>query len=235
MPAPRGTGTADEVRPVLAALRARSGELVRREDGVEVPLGLRGARTRNRLLLAGFELLSEEGYQAASVAAIAARAGVSVGTFYQYFRDRSDLVAQLVNAGVARLMESEGMSWRARDGRPGLRRMIGAFTRSYAEQARFWSVWEEVTHNDEALAAVRRDLSRLLEETVERELRRARRSGAARPPGDPAATARALTAMVDRFCYLTYVFDPADPPMDPDAAADLLTGLWAGAVGLADG
>ncbi len=225
---------ADDVRPVLAALRSRGTELVRREDGGEVPLGLRGARTRSRLLRAGYELLSEVGFQASTVAEIARRAEVGVGTFYQYFRDRSDLVAELVNAGVARLAESEGMAWRVRDGRAGLRRMVGAFVRAYAEQGAFWAMWEEVSHNDEQLAAVRRDLSRLLEETVETELRRGRQSGQLHLPGEPRATARALTAMADRFCYLTYVFDPPSPPMDPDEAADLLTGLWAQAIGLAE-
>ena len=46
--------------------------------------------------------------------------------------------------------------------------------------------------------------------------------------------ASALTAMVDRYCYLTYVFDtPAKVP-SPDDTAELLTALWADAVGLRD-
>ena len=45
--------------------------------------------------------------------------------------------------------------------------------------------------------------------------------------------ARALTAMVDRFCFVTYVFDPAAEAVDPIDAAKELALLWANAIGLA--
>ena len=224
--------SADSARPVLAAVQAREAELFRREDGQEVPLGLRGARTRSKLMQAAYDVFTETGFQSSSVAMIAERAGVGTGTFYQYFRDRGDVLGQLVNAGVAELVESRRMAWRVRDGRKGLEAMIGTFVLHYAEGAALWRVWEEVTHTDVDLAAVRRDLICLNDEQVARELRRGRAAGLVDVTGDLRAVARALTAMADRFCYLTYVFDPADPPMRPAKAAELLTTLWAEAIGL---
>jgi AcrR family transcriptional regulator len=53
------------------------------------------ARTRRLLLDTALEVLSEHG-EGFSVADIAARAGVSHGTFYNYFGDRDELVAALV-------------------------------------------------------------------------------------------------------------------------------------------
>jgi len=79
---------------------------------------------------------------------------------------------------------------------------------------------------------VRRDLSRMLEEIVAVELRRGRDRGLLTTPDDIEATARALTAMVDRFCYMTYIFDPAEPPMPAGDAAELLTELWVRAIAL---
>ena len=39
--------------------------------------------------------------------------------------------------------------------------------------------------------------------------------------------------MVDRCCYVTYVFDPPqDGPPPPQESAHMLTELWASAVGL---
>ena len=54
------------------------------------------ARTRRQLLDAALDLLAEEDGEAFSVVAVAARAGVSHGTFYNYFDDRDALVAALV-------------------------------------------------------------------------------------------------------------------------------------------
>lgn len=222
----------DPAHPAPAAARAGETGLVRREDGVDVPLGLRGARTRSRLLDAAYEVFTETGYQSSSVAMIAERAGVGTGTFYQYFRDRGDVLGQLVNSGVADLVRSRRMAWRVRDGRDGLQAMIRTYVDTYAEGAALWGVWEEVTHTDAELADGRRDLNRLVEEGVATELRRGRAAGLVRVRGDLRSVARALTAMADRFCYLTYVFDPADPPMRPAKAAELLTTLWAQAIGL---
>ncbi|MCB0998029.1 MAG: helix-turn-helix domain-containing protein [Ilumatobacteraceae bacterium] len=53
------------------------------------------ARTRQLLLDTAMEVLAEQG-EGFSVADIAARAGVSHGTFYNYFTDRDQLVAALV-------------------------------------------------------------------------------------------------------------------------------------------
>ncbi|HMQ25153.1 MAG TPA: helix-turn-helix domain-containing protein [Acidimicrobiales bacterium] len=53
------------------------------------------ARTRRALLDAALEVLAEQG-DGFSVVDVAARAGVSHGTFYNYFADREALVAALV-------------------------------------------------------------------------------------------------------------------------------------------
>jgi len=53
------------------------------------------ARTRQALLDAAFEVLAARG-EAFSVADVSARAGVSNGTFYNYFRDRDELLDVLV-------------------------------------------------------------------------------------------------------------------------------------------
>jgi AcrR family transcriptional regulator len=156
-----GEPARDVDRPVLAALRTRVAP-VRREDGAEVPLGARGARTRAKLMASAYEVFRRNGFQNSSVALIADHARVGTGTFYQYFRDRSDVLGELVNAGISLMVESGEMTWRLEDGREGLERMLLRFVSGYSEAAPFWAMWEEVTHTDERLAAVRRDLSRLL-------------------------------------------------------------------------
>src|SRR5829696_8529541 len=54
--------------------------------------------TRTRLLRAGGEVLETGGYAAASVAAIAERAGVATGTLYRHFPSKADLFVELFRA-----------------------------------------------------------------------------------------------------------------------------------------
>jgi AcrR family transcriptional regulator len=54
--------------------------------------------TRSRLMRAGGEVLEAGGYGAASVAAIAERAGVATGTLYRHFASKADLFVELFRA-----------------------------------------------------------------------------------------------------------------------------------------
>lgn len=51
--------------------------------------------TRDRLLKAALDLFSEQGYLATSVDEVAARAGVTKGALYYWFKDKDDLAADL--------------------------------------------------------------------------------------------------------------------------------------------
>jgi AcrR family transcriptional regulator len=54
-----------------------------------------GLATRQRLLAAARELIEEGGYGAASVAAIAERAGVASGTVYRHFASKAELFLEV--------------------------------------------------------------------------------------------------------------------------------------------
>jgi AcrR family transcriptional regulator len=55
----------------------------------------RRAETRSRITVGARELIAEGGYVAASMAAVAQRAGVAVGTVYRHFPSKSDLFAEV--------------------------------------------------------------------------------------------------------------------------------------------
>jgi AcrR family transcriptional regulator len=69
--------------------------------------------TRDRLLLAARELIEEGGYGAASVLAIAERAGVAAGTLYRHFASKEELFVEVFRLVCAR--EERAMR-RAADG-----------------------------------------------------------------------------------------------------------------------
>ncbi len=58
--------------------------------------------TRERLLSAAQDLIEEGGYAAASVVAIAERAGVAAGTLYRHFDSKEDLFVEVFRAVCSR-------------------------------------------------------------------------------------------------------------------------------------
>lgn len=60
------------------------------------------ASTRERLLQAAQELIEEGGYGAASVAAIAERAGLAAGTLYRHFDSKQELFVEVFRSVCAR-------------------------------------------------------------------------------------------------------------------------------------
>ena len=59
------------------------------------PTQARAASTVEAILDATFQLLEEAGFEVLTTNHIAARAGVSIGTLYQYFADKNDILAAM--------------------------------------------------------------------------------------------------------------------------------------------
>lgn len=218
------------LRAVLDAVESVATGLVRRDGHEEHPLGAKAARTRARLLHAARDVFAERGYQGSSVAIITERAQVGAGTFYQYFRDRGDVLTALVTEGVVHAL-ADIRRWDATEGRDGLQAIIHGFVSAYASNAQFQAVWEEVSHVEPGLADLRRAFTDLYVASFEAEIERAGRHGLVRQGLNAAATARALTGMVDRYCYQVFV-QHTGPTSDVETTAALLTDLWAAAIGL---
>jgi AcrR family transcriptional regulator len=64
------------------------------------------APTRERLLVAARDLIGEGGYGAASVAAVAQRAGVATGALYRHFPSKADLFVEVFRAVCERELDA---------------------------------------------------------------------------------------------------------------------------------
>jgi len=205
-----------------------------RRDGHELrPLGPKATRTRAAVIAAGVEVFCEQGYQASSVSDVHARAGVSLGTFYQYFRDKTDLIATIVAEAVITSARQIFPEFDPGRGEAGVARVVDGFVRHYAATAPFQRVWEEVTHLEPTVAELRSRLSQLLETSLASGIAAGQALGDVDDSLDPRITARALAAMVDRTCYLTFVLDGCEPAEAP-AVTEALTTLWTNALRLED-
>lgn len=70
---------------------------------------------RDAIVVAAMEQLAEHGYAGCSVAAVAERAGVAVGTVYRHFPTKAELVVRVFRQVVSREVEAV----RAASGQPG--------------------------------------------------------------------------------------------------------------------
>jgi AcrR family transcriptional regulator len=62
-------------------------------------------RRRREIIEAAYVVFSEKGYSAAGIADIAERLGIGHGTFYRYFKNKRDILDQVVDYGVERFVE----------------------------------------------------------------------------------------------------------------------------------
>lgn len=220
----------DELAELLAvAEEIRQGG--RREGDDLHPLGPKATRTRLSIISAGFEVFCEQGYRSSSVSDVHERAGVSLGTYYQYFRDKTDLVATIVAEAVVASAHSIWPTFDPTLGHHGVAEVIEGFVRHYASTADFQRVWEEVTQLEPTVADLRIRLSQLLETSLGAGIAAGQQEGSIDPSLDPSLSARALAAMVDRTCFLTFVLDRRDA-VDTGEVTDTLTQLWANALQL---
>jgi len=88
-----------------------------RHQIINPPKQKRAWRTRERLIRAAKKSISEKGYEATTTNQISKRAGVSVGIFYKYFRDKRDIFLEIYRTyseqiEKAAIVELDSENWR---------------------------------------------------------------------------------------------------------------------------
>src|ERR1700722_1464773 len=63
-------------------------------------------RRRAEIIEAAYEVFSTRGYSASGIADIAERLGIGHGTFYRYFKNKRDILDQVVDYGVERIVST---------------------------------------------------------------------------------------------------------------------------------
>ena len=85
----------------------------------------RKAATRERIVAAALDQVAEGGYASAPVQAVAARAGVAVGTVYRHFPSKADLFADVFRRASQRELDVV-IAVSEADGRPARERIAAA-------------------------------------------------------------------------------------------------------------
>ncbi|MGD9987293.1 TetR/AcrR family transcriptional regulator [Pseudonocardia sp.] len=197
-------------------------------------LGPRALKTRRRLIDSAAELFRERGYVATTVSDIARKAGVSLATFYVYFAERSDVVIALLDEVVGDVMRQGVGKWDPRSGRAGLSRVVSSYVESFAKHAEFFAIRESVIHAEERMLEQYVQYNRHFQDTFARYLEEGVALGLVRSDLDSHGMARAMTLMMERYCYDVFVLGSSGDTPSVTDVAHLLATLWADAIDLAE-
>ena len=173
-------------------------------------------------------VFAREGYLNAKISDIAAEAGRSVASFYNYYDTKADLLVALAEEFHAEATEMAVLPYRA--GLPredALRQAVAGFWRTYAKRRGeligiFQAAMLDGEFRDRWLAIRAEAISR-----IAREIRLAQSDGYC-PGADPVLTASALAAMLEHFCYiwLGQGGEQAEVMFDDERAVDALATIW---------
>ncbi|HEY7938699.1 MAG TPA: TetR/AcrR family transcriptional regulator [Acidimicrobiales bacterium] len=185
--------------------------------------------TRSLLLRSAREVFEEQGYKAASVNAITARAETAHGTFYLYFKNKQDAFIQVLADINGQLHVEAEASWQG-DRRASAAKATAGFLGVFVLHAGLWRALLEAILLDPAIEQMWADMRRTFAERVARNIEREQQAGMVRP-FDARNAGYALASMVEWYAFTHFVME--GPPTSPDAlgeAVELLTDLWIHAV-----
>lgn len=112
----------------------------------KAPRQQRARETIEAILTATARILVSEGFKGASTNRIAAEAGVSIGSLYQYFPSKEALVAVLIERHIAEMfsmLETALARWRFLPLRKVVREMVEVMIRAHALQPKLHRVFME--------------------------------------------------------------------------------------------
>jgi AcrR family transcriptional regulator len=191
----------------------------------------KGRRTDESFREAARVVFARDGYLNAKISDIAAEAGRSVASFYNYYDTKADLLIALAEEFHAEATQMAVLPYRSGlSGEEALREAVAGFWQTYAKrrgeligifqagmiEGRFRDRWLEL--RGEAIARIAGAV-------------RAAQAEGYCPGIDPVMTGSALSAMLEHFCYIWLgQGGEKDVPFDDVRALEALTTIWAKAV-----
>lgn len=190
-------------------------------DNEKKPLSKRAAATRAALMTAGRHVFETHGFLTARVADIVTEAGVSQGSFYNYWDSKEGLFLELFTEVESELLDGIAGN---HDGFEGsIRAGITSFVTHYRDHAPFLLAIEQVATFHPEIQARRMATRHATVERISASIRGYQRNGLADPTLDANCVAKALLSMVGHF---TYMWQALGEHEDFHRAIDTLTRLW---------
>lgn len=192
------------------------------EDLPAEPMQKRSLDKRARLKAAGLALFGERGYQNTSVDEIAQRAKLAVGSFYQHFHSKRQLLLTLMDDLLARLSQLNFQTESVTDIRSGIR---GLLSRSFAHDLRYlgaYRAWQEATLSDPELVKKQQGIHKWTTGRVMRVFQFLQRLPGARQKVDVPGLARAMDTFFWSLLAQAGQMSKADLDQSIDSATHLI-------------
>ena len=196
----------------------------------EPPATVRGARTRAALVQAARRVFERDGYVNSRLTDITAEAHCSIGTFYTYFDGKDEVFTAVLLDAQADMMHPGGPRLEG-DAVPAeiIRASNRAYLQAYQRNARLMALMEQVAGIDENFAALRLERAKAFTDRNARWIRKLQDRGLATSDLDPHLAASALSSMVSRMAYSTWVLGDERPV---DEITEIVTQIWINALRL---
>jgi AcrR family transcriptional regulator len=188
--------------------------------------------TQAALVRAAQEVFERDGFLDARIADITATARTATGSFYTYFDGKEEIFAAVVAALSDAGLHPPSLEFLA-DNHADLVADITAHHRAYLgtyhRNAKMMRVVEEVTNISDSFRRARTAEAQTWINGNRDAIRTLQREGRADPELDSLTAARALSIMVSRSAYVTFVLEEEGAEAI-DGLADTLTRLWMNAL-----
>jgi AcrR family transcriptional regulator len=192
------------------------------------PVTKRGIRTRKALVDAARVIFERDGFLDSRLHDITAAANISTGSFYTYFDSKEEILAAVLEEAQEEMMHPRMAHIDAKENPSAL---IEASNRSYfeayARNAKLMGLLEHVAVIDPQFRKIRRERSAAFVERNARSIADLQKRGLADKELDPRMVATALSAMVSRLAYYTYVLEEES---SLDALVAVSTRVWCNAL-----
>ncbi|RFC69415.1 MULTISPECIES: TetR/AcrR family transcriptional regulator [Mesorhizobium] len=194
--------------------------------------GSKGDRTRYRLKIAAARALEEVGYTDLKVSDVCSNAGVALGTFYVYYKDKNEIAIEVVIDFVTHMYETARQVGHGRSDFDAILNTNRAFVAMYEANPGLMKCHVQLQSQLSEFQDIWRPMHQKWIETLGRSI--ARRSQYKGGIGSPVGVARALEGMVFYYLYSVIVsqdhlFEEEDPSR-ADNLALMLSSVWYRAV-----
>lgn len=164
--------------------------------------------TRRKLIDAAREVFAEKGYADATIDDVVENAGASRGTYYLYFRNKTEVLGELIEGYTEKA--NEHLAALADIDEPSvddLREWLAGFVDLYGDYRMIIRAWIQAESNEPELHEVTdRNLNRFLDVLIERLTDiRSRRDKEKVNPKEIRVRAVLMLVQVERFCYFWHI------------------------------
>jgi len=193
------------------------------------PASKRGHRTRNRILEAAVRVFQERGLVDVTMQEIGREAGLSSGTVYKYFQDKTDIFRFLVTQ-LRQVIREETTIPVDGDGRLVVRPAVLRFLELYRDNAALYRVWWELLDPPNEFSDLWAEVHEGYRKGFVAALKRGERAGVTKPGLDIEFTAELAVLLFERPTYTRIVLG-WDSEIEDDQVAAVTDALLGSGLG----